>query len=136
LGIRVSRRDLGLLREGLLAGMRQLPESVVDGLETYHVGSLVGLDARQTYRDGEVLRRRWVRVLYQGSTEVRLIAQGATVEEFEYWLPMFFTTMRTFRFGDWWTEVTGREWVESLDARARPDNAAPDDSISNDIGPT
>ena len=40
-------------------------------------------------------------------------AQGATPAEFDYWEPMFFETMRTFRFGDWWADVTGAAWTES-----------------------
>jgi hypothetical protein len=36
---------------------------------------------------------------------VRLVAQGATVEQFDYWLPMFYEAMRTFQFGDWAVEL-------------------------------
>ena len=40
------------------------------------------------------------------------MVQGSTVERFEHWEPMFFTAMRTVRFGDWWSEAVGIEWAE------------------------
>jgi hypothetical protein len=45
-------------------------------------------------------RTRWVRLLYQGRTQVRLVAQGASAHVFGYWEPMFFEAMRTVHFGD------------------------------------
>lgn len=114
LGTAVTADDLPALRAGFLAGLRQVPRSRVGQREDYAVGALVGLEARQSFRDGEVARRRWVRLLYQGSTQVRLIAQGATAAEYRYWLPVFNAMMRTFRFGDWWAELTGQEWLPSL----------------------
>ena len=114
LGMTVGEDDLPALRAGFLAGLRRLPKSRIQDQEEYAVGKLIGLEARQVYREGATPRKRWVRLLYQGSTQVRLIAQGATAEEFDYWLPMFNQMMRTFRFGDWWAELTGQEWLPSL----------------------
>jgi hypothetical protein len=42
-----------------------------------------------------------VRLLYQGRTQVRLVAQAASVDGYAYWEPMFYEAMRTVRFGDW-----------------------------------
>jgi hypothetical protein len=36
-----------------------------------------------------------VRNIYWGDGQLILIAQGATVDEFQYWLPMFYNTMVT-----------------------------------------
>jgi hypothetical protein len=126
LGTAVAAEDLPTLRRGFLAGLRKLPGSAVEHQEDYAIGALVGLEARHAFRDGRVRRRRWVRLLYQGTIQVRLIAQGATVEEFDYWLPAFTSMMRTFRFGDWWADMTGRSWLPSLLPSLR-EAAEPDD---------
>jgi hypothetical protein len=101
LGTTVTAADVPALKAGFLAGLRKLPRSVIESSEAEAIGRLVTMEARHTFREGKVTRKRWVRLLYQGSLQVRLVAQGATVEQFEYWLPMFFESMRTFQFGDW-----------------------------------
>jgi len=101
LGMEVTADDLPSLRAGFLSGLRKMTRSKIESQEADAIGSLITMEARQTYRDGAVTRKRWVRLLYQGTTQVRLVAQGATVDAFEYWLPMFLESMRTFRFGDW-----------------------------------
>jgi hypothetical protein len=101
LGIPVEPGDLPTLRAGFLSGLRRLPGAIIEDREAEAIGDLITMEARHTYRDGKIRRKRWVRLLYRGSTQVRLVAQGATVEQFHYWLPMFFESMRTFRFGDW-----------------------------------
>lgn len=107
LGMTVTGDDLVALKSGFLSGLRKMPNSTIESQEAEAIGTLITMEARHTYRDGRVTRKRWVRLLYQGSTQVRLVAQGATVEAFDYWLPMFFESMRTFRFGDWGSELTG-----------------------------
>jgi hypothetical protein len=128
LGTAVAAADLPALRRGFLAGLRKLPGSVVEQREDYAIGALVGLEARHVFRDGRVRRRRWVRLLYQGTIQVRLIAQGATVEAFDYWLPAFTSMMRTVRFGDWWADMTGQEWLPSLAEAGALADDDPDDA--------
>ena len=62
---------------------------------------MLTLEAVYAFRDGEAVRKRWVRLLYQGRTQVRLVAQAASVDGYAYWEPMFYEAMRTVRFGDW-----------------------------------
>lgn len=111
LGTEVAGDDLPALRDGFETGLRELPESAIEGFEAEAIGRLVTMEARQTFREDGATRKRWVRLLYQGSTQVRLVAQGATVDTYEYWLPMFFESMRTVRFGDWWADATGLGWA-------------------------
>jgi hypothetical protein len=99
LGTEVAAADLPALRRGFLRGLRELPGCRVQSREAEAVGRLITLEARHTFRDGDAVRKRWVRLLYQGRTQVRLIAQAASVEQFGYWEPMFYTAMRTVRFG-------------------------------------
>lgn len=107
LGTTVTPGDLPALREGFLRGLRRMPGSVLETWEAEAVGNLVTMEARHTFIDGAATRKRWVRLLYQGSVQVRLVAQGATAQAFDYWLPMFYESMRTFRFGDWQLEMPG-----------------------------
>lgn len=119
LGMTITGQDLHALRQGLHDGLRRLRDLTIERQEDYVVGALVGLEVWHTFRDGPdadaPLRKRWTRLAYQGSTQVRLIAQGADPAAFEYWLPMFTQAMRSFQFADWWAEVTGESWLPSLD---------------------
>ena len=112
LGTEVEPRDLGTIRRGFLNGLRQLPGCRIEQQEGTAIGPLLTLEARLTYQDGEATRKRWVRLLYQGRTQIRMVAEGSSVERFAYWEPMFFTAFRTVKFGDWWAEATGIEWVD------------------------
>jgi hypothetical protein len=87
------------VRAGFLSGLRRLSACRVEQHESEAVGELLTLEARHTFRDGGAVRKRWVRVLYKGRVEVRLIAQGATEAAFTFWEPMFFEAMRTVHFG-------------------------------------
>jgi hypothetical protein len=111
---RIQSVDLDTLREGFLDGLHQLPGLALESEEAHTVEPLVDLQARHTYRDGDATRKRWIRVLYQGTVQITLIAQGSTETAFQYWLPMFNTVMRTVQFADWWADATGKSWVRTL----------------------
>jgi hypothetical protein len=115
LGTEVQARDLPTIRRGFLSGLRQLPGCQIEQQEDTAIGALLTLEARLIYRDGDATRKRWVRLLYQGSTQIKLIAEGSSVERFSYWEPMFFTAFRTVKFGDWAADAVGVEWAERLD---------------------
>ncbi len=99
LGTEVGAADLASLRRGFLRGLRELAECHIESRSAESVGALITMEARHTYKDGDAIRKRWVRLLYQGHIQVRLIAQAASPEQFDYWEPMFYTTIRTMRFG-------------------------------------
>jgi hypothetical protein len=101
LGVEVNAADLPILKAGFVKGLRKLPGSRVTKVEADAIGRLVTMEAQQTYREGEQTRKRWVRLLYQGTVQVRLVAQGASPAEFDYWLPAFYESMRLFQFADW-----------------------------------
>lgn len=116
LGTAVVEDDLPTLREGVEQGLHQLPELAIEKREDYAIGTLVGLEYWFTFREAEsnATRKRWLRLAYQGQIQVRLIAQGASPADFDYWLPVFNGAMRTFQFADWWAEMTGHSWQQSL----------------------
>lgn len=132
LEVSVEPDDLPVIQEGFLEGVRSLPDAQIEQEEASATGRLLSLEARHTYRDGEAVRKRWLRLLYQGKTQVTLIAQGASPEAFAFWLPMFTTAMRTVKFGDWWSEVTGREWLPSLAAEEGADEPAADEPAADE----
>lgn len=118
LGTPVTGDDLPALREGLQRGLAQLRDLAIEEEEDYAINTLVGLEVRYTYREADApadapRRKRWLRLVYQGSTQVRLIAQGDE-RSYEYWLPAFFQAIRSFQFADWWAELTGHSWLPSL----------------------
>ena len=115
LGMTVTADDLPTLREGFLEGLHQLPGVTIEREESESIGTLLALDAWCTYDEAGARRKRWTRLYYQGQTQLRMIAQGATIAQYDYWLPMLNEAMRTLQFGDWWAEATGQTWLPSLD---------------------
>ncbi len=91
----VREKDAPVLRKGFAAGLAALPGVEVESQQENITPTLKTLEARFTFLEGEARRKRWVRVVYWGKGQLTLIAQGATPEEFDYWLPMFFNTMMT-----------------------------------------
>ena len=92
----VRPKDLTVLRNGFLAGIQQLPDAEIEKFEASvgEAGAIL-LDATFTFSQDGVRRKRWVRISYWGTGQLTFVAQGSTVEEFDYWLPMFYNTMMT-----------------------------------------
>ena len=97
LGVKVTPDDLDDLKAGFIAGIEQLPESRIESQESWVAGPVLGLEAKYTFLEQETTHKRWIRVLYQDTRQITVTAQGATVETFHYWLPMFFESMMTFK---------------------------------------
>jgi hypothetical protein len=96
LEVSVKAKDLAVLRNGFLQGLEAMPGVEIESHDE-SVGSagVIILEARFTFLDGEERRKRWVRISYWGTGQLTFIAQGATEEIFEYWLPAFFNIMMT-----------------------------------------
>jgi hypothetical protein len=94
----VTAEDLPALREGFVKGLRSAPGSRILKRSDYDVGFAVGMEAIQLFDEGGERRKRWVRVLYRGNHQFRLVAQGRTPAEFERWLNEFKPAMTAFRF--------------------------------------
>lgn len=96
---KVTDNDMPALREGFNAGLAALPGVEIESQDESVTSTLITLEARFTFLEGEARRKRWVRAVYWGRGQLTLIAQGATVDEFEYWLPMFYNTLMTVEIG-------------------------------------
>jgi hypothetical protein len=97
LGIRVNAHDLKDLHMGFVAGIGRLVNSQIEWQNQWQSGDLIGMEARYSFSEESVIRKRWVRVLYQDTRQITLTAQVASADEFETWLPMFHQSMMTFR---------------------------------------
>jgi hypothetical protein len=95
LGTTVTTDDLPYLMTGFLDGIKQLPERKIELKKESVVGKLMQLEAKYTFLEDGQTRKRWVRVLYDKTRQITVTAQGATVEDYDYWLPMFFEAMMT-----------------------------------------
>ena len=89
--------------EQFLKGLRSVKGSKLERHERFESPYHIGVEAVQTYLDGDVRRKRWVRLLYRGSVQDRLIAQGKTVAEYEQKRLLFAPCMSTFLFGEIWS---------------------------------
>ena len=97
LGTTVTADDLPYLEMGFLDAIKALPESKIESKKTNVTGKLVQLEAKYSYLEDGEMRKRWVRVLYHGTRQVTVTAQGATIEKYHYWLPMFNEAMMTIK---------------------------------------
>jgi hypothetical protein len=95
---KVQLTDVPTLREGFQAGLQAMPGIEIESQDEAITKLFKIFEARFTFLEGDVRRKRWVRLGYWSDGLLTLIAQGETPEEFDYWLPMFFNTMMTLEF--------------------------------------
>lgn len=97
MGIRVQESDLADLKQGFVEGLHSLTDVQIEWQDTWVAGTLIGLEAKYTLSDGEAKRKRWVRLLYEGKRQFYVVAQGASPEAYDYWLPMLNEMMMTLQ---------------------------------------
>jgi hypothetical protein len=97
LKVKVKSDDLPILREAFMEGIRSLEGvEIEEGSVAEHLSNTLSFfEVRFSFLDGGVRRKRWIRNIYWGRNNYVLIAQGRTVEDFQYWLPMFYNIMMT-----------------------------------------
>ena len=97
IGVKTQESDLDALKEGFLEGLKSLDGLQIEWQDAWVAGALIGLEAKYTFREGEATRKRWVRLLYEGSRQFHVVAQGSSPEEYDYWLPMLNEMMMTLQ---------------------------------------
>jgi hypothetical protein len=99
LSIDVTPEDVPDLEAAFLDGLRAVPGSVIESHQAFANPFAIGIDAVQTFEEDGVRRKRWIRLLYKGSVQARVIAQAATVAEYDRLRPLFAPCMTTFMLG-------------------------------------
>jgi hypothetical protein len=84
------------LRTGLQSGLAQLPGLEVESQAESIAEGRITLERVYTYREGDRVRKRRARWIYDGDKLYALLSQGSTVEEYEYWLSMLNYSQGTF----------------------------------------
>lgn len=95
----VTMEDIPVLREGFQAGLNSLPDIDIESQDESITETLKMFEAKFTFTEDGVTRKRWLRLIYWAEGEMIAMAQGATPEEYHYWLPMFFNALKTMEFG-------------------------------------
>jgi hypothetical protein len=88
LGVDVVAGDLEVLRAGFDDGLAGLADLVLESVQDNTYNNIVKLERTFTFRDGGATRKRRVWSLYATHWQFTVVYQGASVEEFHYWLPM------------------------------------------------
>ena len=96
----VTADDLPELEKGFLAGLRKVPKSKLLSHTRFEISPMVGLEAHQSFDEVGLRRRRWVRLLYAGRLQARLVAQAADEATWETWRVKFEPIVSSFDFGD------------------------------------
>lgn len=104
LGTDITAADLPDLDVAFLKGLRSVPGSKLEHHDVFHSVHHMGVEAQQSFEADGQRRRRWIRVLYRRTLQARVIAQGATLEEFDRLRPLFAPCVTTFLFGDVWPD--------------------------------
>jgi hypothetical protein len=104
LGLEPTPDDLDDLNEGFLSGIQALPDAQIEMQDKWHIGDTMCLEAKYTFMDGDVRRKRWVRQFYHETRQIAMTAQGASVEVYDYWQPMFFEAMMTTKIHNTYPE--------------------------------
>lgn len=89
--------DLDVLAEGFLESIERLPLARIESFSKKIAGRQLEVEANYTFCEHGAMRRRWVRTFYHSTRQIVMSAQGATLEKYAYWLPIFFETMMTAR---------------------------------------
>lgn len=95
----VQPEDLDILRKGVQEGLAQLPGLNIESTQESLSSSQIAFERIYTFQDGEMTRKRHIRLLYTGDRLYNLISQGRTEKEYTYWLPMLNYCHLTFQLG-------------------------------------
>jgi hypothetical protein len=92
----VEPKDADILMQGLIDGVNSLSDPVILETKKDTGQKVVLLEVKFTFMENGQRRKRWVKSMYWGNSNLVLIAQGATEEDYKYWEGMLFNTMTTY----------------------------------------
>lgn len=85
---KVVAEDLDLLREGVEEGLSQLPGLQVESSIDDTIENLVRFRRVYTFQENGATRKRTVYMIYVYKWLFVMVAQGESVEEYDYWRMM------------------------------------------------
>jgi hypothetical protein len=88
LDTRVVAEDLEDLRLGVNEGLSQFAEYTSESESEEVLGNLIKFERIFTFREDGVTRKRKTWILYVDTWQIVATWQGATEEDYSYWLPM------------------------------------------------
>jgi hypothetical protein len=91
--------DVEVLRQGIEEGLSSLPGFSLESADESSSGARLTFERVFTFRDGDVVRKRRIRLVYVGATLYSLIAQGEDEHAYTYWLSMLNYCYHTFELG-------------------------------------
>lgn len=106
LGLEPTADDIDDLKAGFYDGIQALPDAHIEAEDFWHIGGTICIEAKYTYTEGDAQRKRWVRQFYHETRQIAITAQGASIEAYDYWLPMFFEAMMTTRIHNVYPELS------------------------------
>jgi hypothetical protein len=95
----VQPDDLDVLREGIEEGLAKLPGLDIESAQESCANGRVAFERVYTFQDGQMTRKRRIRLLYSGSTLYSLMSQGSTEKAYAHWLSMLNYCHLTFQIG-------------------------------------
>lgn len=96
----VLASDLPYLKEGLQKCLMELPNCRIEDEVEEVIVNTIKLERVVTFWQGNALRKRKLWLLYGGKIQITICFQGATEEEYDYWLAMANYTFYTFQLPD------------------------------------
>jgi hypothetical protein len=106
LGLEATPDDLDDLITGFLSGIQALADVGIETKDHWHIGDTMCLEAKYTFADNGARRKRWVRQFYHETRQIAITAQGASIDAYDYWLPMFFEAMMTTKVHNTYPEAS------------------------------
>jgi hypothetical protein len=99
LPVAARSEDVDVLRQGIEEGLSSLPGFCLESADESSSGARLTFERVFTFQDGDVVRKRRIRLVYVGTTLYSLIAQGEDEHAYTYWLSMLNYCYRTFELG-------------------------------------
>jgi hypothetical protein len=84
----VVAEDADDLRAGVDDGLAGLPGCEIEVAKDDLLSNLVKFERIYTFREGDAVRKRRVWIMYVDTWQMVVVFQGASPEEYHYWLPM------------------------------------------------
>jgi hypothetical protein len=96
LDVVVVAEDLDDLKRGVVEGLAELPDCIVEEGSEVILGNLIKFERVFTFSADGIIRKRKFWILYVDKWLIMLAWQGSTRDEYAYWEPMAAYAYQTF----------------------------------------